>query len=87
MDTRFDRVYLLLLRSDDHNVEKMEALCSDYNISDNGVFKTATKWHFAWGIGPMGLIYLSPITFLNQKPDFKSIDELEDFLDKFMTEN
>ena len=85
MDNRFDRVYFLKTKSGEIN--KVKQLCVDYEINDNGVFENAADWHFAWGIGPSGMIYISPTTFLIHKPDFNSAEELEEYLDKFITNN
>lgn len=85
MDTRFDRVYFLKTKPGEIN--KVKQLCSDYDINDNDIFETAKEFHFAWGIGPEGLVYISPTTFLSHKPDFNSTEELEDYLDKFITTN
>lgn len=89
MDNRFDRVYFIYLKykDSDNNLERTKKFCEEYNIKDNGVFKGATCWHFAYGIGPNGLIYISPTTFLNHKPDFNSIEEIEAFLDKITVFN
>lgn len=89
MDSRFDRVYFIYLKykDSDNNLERMKKFCEEYNIKDNGVFKGATYWHFAYGIGTDGLIYISPTTFLTHKPDFNSIEEIEAFLDKFTVVN
>lgn len=85
MDSRFDKVYFLKAGTED--LERVKQLCINYNINDNGVFEKAAGWHFAWGFGPEGIIYISPTTFLNHKPDFNSIEELEGFLDKFIVKN
>jgi len=85
MDSRFDRVYFLKTKSGD--LEKVKQLCEDYQINDNGAFENAADFHFAWGFGPNGIIYISPTTFLTHKPDFNSIEELETFLDKFIIKN
>lgn len=89
MDSRFDRVYFIYLKykDSDNNLERMKKFCVEYNIKDNGVFKGATCWHFAYGIGAGGLIYISPTTFLTHKPDFNFIEEIEAFLDKFTVVN
>ena len=85
MDSRFNRVYFLKTKSGE--LERVKQLCLDYGINDNGVFDTAASFHFAWGFGPDGIIYISPTTFLIHKPDFNSIEELEDYLDRFVTKN
>lgn len=79
MDDRFDRVYLLKAKNGELN--KVRQLCEDYGINDNGCFDNAAPFHFAWGFGPDGLIYISPSTFASRKPDFNSIEELVEFLD------
>ena len=81
MDTRFDRVYLLKTKNGE--IDRVKQLCEDYQINDNGVFEGAADFHMAWGFGPDGLIYISPSTFAMRKPDFNSIDELIEFLDKY----
>lgn len=85
MDERFNRVYFLKTKSGE--LEKVKQLCRDYNINDNGVFDNAAPFHFAWGFGPEGIIYISPTTFLSHKPDFNSIEEFEDYLDNFSIKN
>ena len=80
MPLKIDRVYIIKTKPGD--IERMKQLCLDYDINDNGVFEHAASFHFAWGLSPDGLIYLSPTTFLYQKPDFNSIEEFEAFLDK-----
>ncbi len=81
MDPRFDRVYFL--KAEPNSLERVKQLCLDYRINDNGVFESAADFHFAWGFGPDGIVYISPTTFLIHKPDFNSIEELETFLDRF----
>ncbi|MBQ6730734.1 MAG: hypothetical protein IJR08_02380 [Bacilli bacterium] len=81
MDSRFDRVYLLKAKSGE--IDRVKQLCEDYRINDNGIFENAADFHFAWGFGPDGLIYISPSTFAMRKPDFNSIEQLEEFLDQF----
>ncbi|MCR4910981.1 MAG: hypothetical protein K5925_00425 [Bacilli bacterium] len=85
MDSRFDKVYLL--KTKDGELERVKQLCIDYKIKDNGVFEKAASFHFAWAFGPDGIIYISPTTFLIHKPDFNSIEELEEYLDKFVVKN
>ena len=85
MDNRFDRVYLLKAKTNE--LDRVKQLCEDYQINDNGVFENAADFHFAWGFGPEGLIYLSPSTFVMRKPDFYSIEELIKFLDGFPSKN
>ena len=85
MDKRFDRVYFLKTKNGE--LDKVKQLCEDYSINDNGVFDNAAPFHFAWGFGPEGIIYISPTTFLYHKPDFNSVEELENFLDNFATKN
>lgn len=81
MDSRFDRVYLLKAKNGE--LKRIKQLCEEYQINDNGIFDNAADFHFAWGFGPDGLIYLSPSTFAIRKPDFNSIEELIEFLDSF----
>ena len=85
MDTRFDKIYIL--KTEPGEIDRVKRLCIDYNIENNGCFDNAADFHFAWGISPYGLIYLSPSTFAIHKPDFNSIEELEEFLDKFKPAN
>lgn len=85
MDERFNRVYFL--KTESGELEKVKQLCEDYNINDNGAFDNAAPFHFAWGFGPEGIIYISPTTFLSHKPDFNSVEELESFLDNFSIKN
>ena len=85
MDQRFDRIYLL--KSKEGEIKRLIQLCEDYHIAHNDVFEHAANFHIAWGFGPDGVIYISPTTFLNQKPDFNSIEELEDFLNTFEIKN
>ena len=81
MDERFDRIYLL--KEKPKTIGKVKQLCTDYKISDNGMFEKAPEWQFAWAFGPDGLFRISPTTFLIHKPDFNSVEELEEFLDQF----
>ena len=85
MDYRFERIYFLKTKSGE--LAKVKQLCKDYHIYENGTFESVKKFHFAWGIGPYGIICLSPTTFLTHKPDFNSIEELEAFLDRFEIKN
>ena len=81
MNPRFDRVYFL--NAEPNSLKRAKQLCLDYCINDNSVFERVADFHFAWGFGPDGIIYISPATFLIHKPDFNSIEELATFLDKF----
>lgn len=85
MDERFDRIYFLRIQSDE--LSKLKQLCDDYCIQDNGVFEDAVDFHIVWGIGPEGLIYLSPAMFTSCRPDFNFIEELEMFLNDFIVVN
>lgn len=78
-DSRFDnKVYFLKTKPGE--MERLKEICREYNIQDNGVFKEAASFHFAWGITKEGLFYISPTNFIYRKPDFNSIEEFEDFL-------
>lgn len=85
MDDRFERIYLL--KTKDGDIERLKKICEDYHIQDNGTFDMAAPFHFAWAFGPDGMIYISPTTFLVHKPDFNSIEEFEEYLDKFVAKN
>ncbi len=80
MDKRFDRLYILKIN--DGEIKRLQQLCEDYNISDNGVFDSAAPFHRIWGFNENGLIYLS-YGMAQYGFDFNSIDELEDYLDGF----
>lgn len=80
MDRRFDRLYILKI--EDGEIKRLQQLCEDYNISDNGVFNGAAPFHRIWGFNENGLIYLS-YGMAQHGFDFNSIDELEEFLDRF----
>lgn len=80
MDERFDKVYLL--KAEPNTLEQIKQICIDYGICDNGVFENAANFHFSWGFGPNGIIYISPTTFLYREPDFNSIKDFIDFLNK-----
>ncbi len=84
-DKRFDRVYVLKTKPGE--IDKVKELCHDYQVEDNGVFEGAEDFHFAWGFGPEGMIYLSPTTFLYHKPDFNSVEEMGNFLRGFELNN
>lgn len=85
MDKRFDRVYIL--KSPPNSIKQLKELCHNFDINDNGVLDEAQDFHIAWGIGPTGLIYLSPTNFLYCNIDFNSIEELEEYLDHFVIKN
>ena len=85
MDNRFDHLYFLKTKNGE--IDRLKQLCLDYSINDNGIFDKAASFHIAWGIGPNGLIYISPTTFLIHKPDFNSTMELEACLEKYNTMN
>lgn len=82
MDKRFDRLYIL--KSPPNSTERLKELCRNFDINDNGVLDEAQDFHIAWGIGPTGLIYLSPTTFLYYDIDFYSIEEVEEYLKQFI---
>ena len=84
MDRRFDRLYILKI--EDGEIKRLQQLCEDYNISDNGVFNDAAPFHRIWGFNENGLIYLS-YGMAQHGFDFNSIDELEEFLDRFEIKN
>lgn len=79
-DTRFDRVYIL--KTQQKSIKKLKGVCDYYQIETNGIFEYAKDFHIAWGFSKDGLIYLSPTTFLTQKIDFYSVDELIEFLEE-----
>ena len=56
MDRRFDRLYILKIN--DGEIKRLQQLCEDYNISDNGVFDSAAPFHRIWGFNENGLIYM-----------------------------
>ena len=80
-DDRFPRPYIL--KTKDGEVEKLKKICEEYHIKDNGIFEYAVSFHISWAITDDGLMYISPTTFLNYPIDFKSLDELVDYLDSF----
>ena len=84
MDRRFDRLYILKIN--DGEIKRLQQLCEDYNISDNGVFDSAAPFHRIWGFNENGLIYLS-YGMAQYGFDFNSIDELEDYLGGFVIKN
>ena len=84
IDKRFPR--LLILKIKDGEIDRLKQVCEDYHISDNGVFDKAVDFHRIWGIGDGGLIYLS-YGMAQKGFDFNSIDELEEYLDKFEIKN
>ena len=84
MDKRFDRLYILKIQNG--QIPKLKELCDDYKIDDNDAFKNAADFHIIWGLCPTGLIYLSYTMAMNGI-DFNSLEELEDYLDKFEEKN
>ena len=84
MDERFNKLYTLKIGEGE--VPKLQRICEDYHIKDNGIFDYAASFHKVWGLGPNGLIYLSygmaPKVF-----DFNSLKELENYLDTFIEKN
>lgn len=85
IDKKFDRLYIL--KSPLNSKERLKELCRNFDINDNGVLDEAQDFHIAWGFGPTGLIYLSPTNFLYNDIDFNSIEELEEYLDRFVIKN
>jgi hypothetical protein len=83
-DSRFDKLYILKI--EEGEIDRLRHICEDYHISDNGAFENAASFHRIWGICENGLIYLS-YGMAQRGFDFNSIDELEDFLDKFEIKN
>lgn len=83
-DPRFSKIYILKI--EEGEIDRLRHVCEDYHISDNGAFENAASFHRIWGIGPNGLIYLS-YGMAQRGFDFNSIDELEEYLDKFETKN
>lgn len=82
MDKRFNRLYIL--KSTPNSIERLKELSRNFDINDNGVLDEAKDFHIAWGFGPTGLIYLSPTTFLYHDIDFRSIEEVEEYLKQFI---
>ncbi len=82
MDKRLDRIYIL--KSPPNSVERLKELCRNFDINDNGILDKAQDSHIAWGIGPKGLIQLSPTNFLYYDIDFYSIEEVEGYLKHFI---
>ena len=80
MDSRFDRLYILKIG--DGEIPRLQQLCEDYRIANNGAFEKAASFHRIWGLGPDGLIYLS-YGMAQKGFDFNSIDELIEFLDQW----
>lgn len=84
-DYRFDRVYIL--KSPPNSIERLKELCRNFDINANEALDEAQDFHIAWGIGPNGLIYLSHTTFLYSDIDFYSIEEVEEYLKKFIVKS
>lgn len=84
MDKRFERLYILQIEEGEKY--RLEQLCDDYHINTNGTIEGAVDFHVIWGIGGCGLIYLSQVMAL-RGIDFKSLDELEEYLEKFNEQN
>lgn len=82
MDERFDKLYIIKI--EDGEIDRLKQVCEDYHIFDNGAFDNAVSFHRIWGINENGLIYLS-YGMAQKGFDFNSIDELEEYLDKFIT--
>lgn len=83
-DSRFPRLFILKINEGE--IDRLRQLCEDYHISDNGTFENAASFHRIWGIGDGGLIYLS-YGMAQKGFDFNSIEELEEYLDKFTVKN
>ena len=83
-DSRFNKLYILKI--EDGEIDRLRHVCEDYRISDNGAFENAASFHRIWGICENGLIYLS-YGMAQRGFDFNSIDELEEFLERFETKN
>lgn len=83
-DKRFDRIFILKIG--EGQIPQLKKLCEDYHIADNGTFDNAADFHRIWGIGPNGLIYLS-YGMAQKGFDFNSLDELEEYLEKFIIKN
>lgn len=84
-DLRFKKLYIL--KTKEGEIEELRQLCDDYKIKTNGIFERAASFHRAWGFTEDGLIYLSHTMFINNEPDFNSLNELEDFLCTFVEKN
>ncbi len=84
MDSRFNKIFILKI--EEGQIPQLKQLCEDYNIVDNGAFENAADFHKIWGIGPNGLLYLS-YGMAQKDFDFDSLDELENYLEKFVTKN
>ena len=84
MDSRFDRLYIFKIGEGE--IPKLKQLCEEYNIQDNGIIERAVDFHRIWGIGSDGLIYLS-YGMAEKGFDFNSLEELEDYLHKFIILN
>lgn len=84
MDSRFEKLYILKI--EEGKLSRLQQICDDYGIMDNGAFEKAVEFHRIWGIGPQGLVYLS-YGMAQKGFDFNSIDELIEFLDRFPSKN
>lgn len=71
------RIYIFRLK--DGEFSALKRMCEELAIPDNGVFAYAKSFHPIWGIGPMGLLYLSP-SAAQKGIDFNSLFQLEGFL-------
>ena len=83
-DNRFNRLYILKIGQGE--TPRLKQTCEDYGIADNGAFGKAVDFHRIWGINTNGLIYLS-YGMAQKGFDFNSIDELEEYLEKFIIKN
>lgn len=84
MDERFEKVYILKIKEGENS--RLQNVCDEYGISDNGAFENAADFHRIWGIGPNGLIYLS-YGMAQKGFDFNSIEELIEYLEKYPSKN
>lgn len=84
MDERFEKVYILKIEEGENS--RLQNVCDEYGIRDNGAFENAADFHRIWGIGPNGLIYLS-YGMAQKGFDFNSIEELIEYLDKYPSKN
>lgn len=84
MDSRFRKIYIFKI--EEGQIPQLQQLCEDYNIADNRTFENAANFHRIWGVGPNGLIYLS-YGMAQRGFDFDSLDELENYLEKFVVKN
>ncbi len=84
MDQRFNRLYIFRVKEGELN--RLQQICEDYHINDNGIFEYASKKHIIYGVNEDGLIYLSQVMAL-RGIDFNSLDEFEEYLSQFTEKN